>query len=344
MDFTNVSFPGVGIDAFKVKSVAFALGSLQITWSTLAILVGSILAFFYVAIRGKKRDGIKKRVTLLITLAAVVLGLVGARLAYVISTMDTVIYNSFSDVMAFGKGLSFVGALIGGLIAIFILCDLFNLHALRVIDTFLPGVIFVQMLAVVGTFMNAELFGSTIGDTTSFYALFNSVELASGEGTLFHLLRMTLDKGGLILNYHPVFLYAFAWTFIGFIVLHFTYKRTRFSGQIALIYFTSYGLGRALLEGLDGPAVGTHAKQLVALIVGVAAFVMLIVRFCQTFKRGILVDGDVPAKRSFIRMMTEEEREAKKAADVAEATQVLVEKADEVYDDMTAEPSEEEEE
>lgn len=343
MDFTNVSFPGVGIDAFKVKGVAFTLGSLQVCWSTLIILVGAILAFFYVAIRGKKRDGIKKRVTLLITAAAVVLGLIGARLAYVISTMDTVIYNTFGDVMAIGNGLSLAGALIGGLLAIFIMSDLLGINGLRVVDMFLPGVMLVQVLAAVGTFMNAELFGSTIGDTTSFYFLFNSVDLASGEGTLFHLLRMSLDRGGAVLCYHPVFLYAFVWNLIGFVVLHFTYKRARFNGQTALIYFTSYGLGMALLKGLDGPRFGAHGEQIAAFVVGVLALVMLIVRFSHTFKRGIVIDGDVPAKRSFSRMMTDEEREAKKEADVAEITKALVKKADEVYDDMTAEPSKEEE-
>ncbi|MBQ9760981.1 MAG: prolipoprotein diacylglyceryl transferase [Clostridia bacterium] len=341
MDFTKISFPGVGIEPFKVKSVPFG----QISWSTLIILVGAILAFFYVAFRAKRSEGIKKRVTLLFSAAAVVLGVIFARAAYVIATWDTVGYKSFGEVAAFWDGMTIGGGLVGGLLAIVILCDIFKINSLRMFDLFLPGVLLVQLLASVGTFLDAEIYGSVIGETTSFYCISSACEMTAGEGSIWALLSMTLDKGGEVLAYHPIFLYQFVWFLIGFLAAHFTCNHTRFKGQIALFYFGWFGLGSAFVAGLEAPVNGgVHGVQLLSLIVGALAFVALLVRFLFSVNRGIKIEGETPEKRSFSQMMTSEERMEKRTKDVAYITTVLDEKADKVYGEMTAEPAVEVEE
>jgi phosphatidylglycerol:prolipoprotein diacylglycerol transferase len=49
---------------------------------------------------------------------------------------------------------------------------------------------------------------------------------------------------------HPTFLYESLWNFAGFVFLHFYSNRRRFKGELILIYFGWYGLGRAWIEGL----------------------------------------------------------------------------------------------
>ena len=336
MDFTNVSFPGMGIGAFQVNQIAFSIGSLRIYWSTLILLAGAVLAFFYVAARGKKREGLTKTRTLILT-AAVVLGIIVARGSYVVMTWDSVGYTRFGEVVAFWDGMTMGGALVGGILGLLIMSDIFKLHGLRMVDLFLPGMLLVQTIAAFATFMDAELFGSVIGETTSFYFLGGAFEIASGEGTLFGLLRMALDKGGLVLCYHPVFLYELVWNLIGFLIAQFALKRVRFSGQVALFYFTWFGFGSAFMAGLNGPRAGLHTVQLLSLIVAVLALVVMIVRLVRASKSGVKVVGIDPAKRAYKRVMNPDEVEEKRVADIEFITAVLDQKADKVYGDMTVE-------
>ena len=328
MDFTNISFPGLGIEAFKVKSIAFSIGSLQIAWSTIIFVVGAVLAFFYAAIRGKKKEGLSKRRILAITAVSAVLALVFARGAFVLNTLESVGYSDAGDVFAFWEGLSFAGALVGGAIGVFMMGDFMKLRGIRLLDMLLPGVMLIQLLMAVGTFFDAEIYGPVIGETTSLYLFGGAKEFASAEGSIFALLSMQIDKGGAILAYHPIFLYELIWNLAGFLILHFTYKKARFDGQISALYFTWVGIGGALAATMYAP-VNTifHFAQLASLLVGIAALIIFFVRLKQSYGRGVSVEGEVVVKRNFLRAMNDEERAAKKAADVAEITEMLDKKA-----------------
>ena len=335
MDFTNISFPGMGIGAFRVNQLAFSIGALRIYWSTLILLAGAVLTFFYVAARGKKREGLTKIRTLILTAVAVALGVVIARGSYVVMTWDTVGYTRFGEVIAFWDGMTLGGALVGGLLGILIMSDVFKLNGLRMMDLFLPGMLLVQTIAAIGTFMDAPLFGSVIGETTSFYLVGGAVEFASGDGTLFGLIRMTLDKGGLVLAYHPVFFYKLLWNLIGFLIAHFALKRVRFSGQVVLFYFTWIGFGRAFLAGLNGPKVGIHSAQLLWLVIGVLALIAMIVRLVRAAKSGVKIEGSDALGRAYKRMMNPDEVEERRVSDIEHITDVLGQKADLVYENMT---------
>ena len=49
--------------------------------------------------------------------------------------------------------------------------------------------------------------------------------------------------------YHPTFLYECVWNILGFVLINLFYKRKKYDGQIALMYFTWYGFGRMFVEG-----------------------------------------------------------------------------------------------
>ena len=49
--------------------------------------------------------------------------------------------------------------------------------------------------------------------------------------------------------YHPTFLYECVWNLLGFALINILYKRKRFDGQVALMYFGWYGFGRMFIEG-----------------------------------------------------------------------------------------------
>jgi len=77
---------------------------------------------------------------------------------------------------------------------------------------------------------------------------------------------------GMVLNgrapVHPTFLYESLWDIAGFLFLHFYYKKSRFRGEVSLIYLGWYGMIRFLTEFLRTDSLylgntGIRTSQLV---------------------------------------------------------------------------------
>jgi phosphatidylglycerol:prolipoprotein diacylglycerol transferase len=87
-----------------------------------------------------------------------------------------------------------------------------------------------------GNFMNGEAFG---GITDSFLRMgirnYNSM-ITFGTNNMVYV--------------HPTFLYESLWNLIGFIGINIFYKHKKYDGQVFLMIFGWYGLGRMMIEGL----------------------------------------------------------------------------------------------
>ena len=93
----NISFPGIGIDAFSVNRIAFTIpigNGIAVRWYGLIITVGILLAIFYASFRAKQ-EGIVLDDLLDMTIFTVLFAIVGARLYYVLFSLDK--YDSFLD-------------------------------------------------------------------------------------------------------------------------------------------------------------------------------------------------------------------------------------------------------
>lgn len=278
-NITTVSFPGLGIEPFSMNKIAFSIGSIEVRWYGIVITLGIVLAFLYAAWRGRHNEGVVTDDVIDIGLWTVILGVLGARLYYVLTTLDEYEYNSLIDVIAlWNGGLAIYGGIIGGCIGILIACRIKKLRWRRVFDMIGPGVMVAQALGRWGNFFNGEAYGYAIGETTRFY-FFNSEHiLPSGEGTLFHFLRMGLANpwlSGRVDYYHPTFLYECVWNLVGFGLINLFYKHKKFDGQIALMYFTWYGFGRMFIEGFRTDSLYIPATTLrISQCLGLACFVI----------------------------------------------------------------------
>ena len=253
-NITTVSFPGIGIEPFSMNKIAFSIGPIEVRWYGVVITLGIVLAFVYAFWRGKRNEGVSFDDVVDIGLFTVILGVVGARLYYVLTTLDEYQYKNFIDVIAvWNGGLAIYGGIIGGCCGILLACAFKkHLHWRRVFDMIAPGVMIAQALGRWGNFFNGEAYGYAIGDTTRFYFFNTEHILTSGEGTLFHTLRMGLGHPWIpnrIDYYHPTFFYECVWNLLGFGLINLFYKHKKFAGQIALMYFTWYGFGRMFIEG-----------------------------------------------------------------------------------------------
>lgn len=321
---TIVSFPGLGIEETTLNKIAFTLfGKLDVRWYGLIITLGIAFAVAYVIFRGKKSEHVISDDIIDIALLTVVLGVIGARAYYVLTTLDQ--YDTFGEAIAiWNGGLGIYGGIIGGCLGIVIMCYFKKISWRKLFDMAAPGVMIAQAMGRWGNFFNGEAYGYAIGDTTRFFFFNKELVLTSGEGTIFHTLRMGLNQWGITTYYHPTFLYESVWNILGFVLANVIYKHKRFHGQIALFYFTWYGFGRMFIEGfrtdsLYVPGTNIRISQLLGLLCFIGAGVALLVLTVLTRKRDpLLVIEDAAYQAA---KKAEEELANREKADTADATE-----------------------
>ena len=231
---TKLSFPGLGIGEFTVKSEAFSIGNFAIAWYGLIICLGMIFAVGYVIFRAG-RIGIDSDQIIDFALFVIPIGVIGARLYYVLMELDS--FHSLGDVLNIrGGGLAIYGGIIGGAITVFVMCHIKKIYFPAFADCVVPGLIMAQAIGRWGNFMNGEAFGAI---TDSFLRMgiknYNSMH-TFGTSEMVYV--------------HPTFLYESLWNIVGFIGVNIFYKHKKYDGQIFLMIFGWYGLGRMMIEGL----------------------------------------------------------------------------------------------
>ena len=263
----TLSFPGFGIDEFKVNEVAFTIFGVSVYWYGLIIVCGMILAVLYV-LRHWKKEGWDTDSFLDVAIALLLCGVLGARLYYVVFKFDTFLVTSgsffenlldtFLNIINFRDGgLAIYGGLICGSLAAYLVIRKKKISVGKFFDMTAPAVALAQAMGRWGNFINAEAYGA--------------------ETTL--PWRMGIHHGYGWRYYHPTFLYESLWNVIGFVILNALYKRKKYDGQVVYFYIAWYGLGRMLIEGLrtDSLMLGSiRVSQLLAALLLVAATALMI--------------------------------------------------------------------
>ncbi len=243
LKISHLSFPGLGIDEFTVNSVAFTLFGKEVAWYGVIITTGIILAALYVLYRAKQ-EHVSSDDVLDVGIYTVLFAVLGARLFFVVTSLDQYIGRPFWKIFAIWEGgLAIYGAIIAGAVTIFVWCKLKKRDPLVFYDMIAPAVMIGQLMGRWGIFFNAEAYGS--------------------ETDIF--CRMGILQGGEWKYYHPCFFYESFWNFIGLILISLFYKKKQYNGQIVLMYFAWYGFGRMFIEQLrtDSLAIGGNNENAV---------------------------------------------------------------------------------
>ena len=257
----TVSFPGLGLE-FHFNNVAFHIASKPIYWYGILIMLGVILAVVYASARSRQ-FGIRQDDLYDAVLFAVPLGIVCARIYYVIFEWEQYKDNLSEIFATCHGGLAIYGGIIGGIIVIVVLCKVKKIYVMDMLDLFASAVPIGQILGRWGNFFNCEAYGSS---TTLPWRM---------------VIGKTLEEAGATGN-HPTFFYESAWNLIGFIILYFSSKKRKYHGEILLLYLGWYGLGRFFIEGLRTDSLylwgtGIRVSQVVALIciiIGLGGFLL----------------------------------------------------------------------
>ncbi len=245
---STISFPGFGLGEFDVNSVAFTVFGLEIAWYAIIITCGMIASVLYTVYRAQK-IGITFDDILDFALFTIPIGVIGARLYYVLTTLEQ--YDSFLDVINIRNGgLAIYGGIITGTLTVFIICRVKKIKFIALADCVAPSIILAQSIGRWGNFMNGEAFGE---ETTIFCKMGLNNELTNFE----------------TIYVHPTFLYESLWNIIGFVLINIFYKKKQYDGQFLFVAFGWYGLGRFWIEGLRTdslyiPGTSLRISQLLA--------------------------------------------------------------------------------
>ena len=236
MNKTNfLSFPGLGIEEFRMDKVAFTIFGRDIMWYGIIITLGILCACAYVHYRAKKNEHIHTDHVLDYAIYVVIFGIIGARLYYVLMKFDTFKADNIGDtlynvVAIWEGGLAIYGGIIAGGITLAIVSLIKKIKVGKAFDMVAPAVMLGQLIGRWGNFCNAEAYGR---ETTLPWRM--GIRALGSNETIF---------------VHPTFLYESLWNLLGFILINLDYKRKKFDGQIFFMYITWYGFGRMLIEGL----------------------------------------------------------------------------------------------
>lgn len=276
-EFSPVAFtiPGFSFDLFG-KTFTFAEKPMY--WYGILIVIGMVLSAIY-AFRRAKKFGIKADHMYDYAIFTIIFGVIGARLYYVLTNLDA--YDSIGEALAiWNGGLAIYGGVIAGALVVIIVSKIKKINPLTVLDAVAPAVMIGQAIGRWGNFMNQEAFGC---NTTLPWGMKSTVVAGSSHsltGTVEYLQRQqaSLAELGIIVDpqgfVHPTFLYESLWNIIGFIIIHFLYKKRTFKGEMVLMYLTWYGLGRAFIEMLRTDSLyipGTEIR--ISALVGALCFV-----------------------------------------------------------------------
>lgn len=234
--------------------VAFSIFGIDVMWYGILMAIGMILGTL-LALKEAKRLGIKEDDVLDLAIFAIPIGLLSARLYYVIFNWEYYSQN-VSQILNFrAGGMAIHGALIGGILTGYIFTKIRKINFLKMADAVMIGMPLAQAIGRWGNFINQEAHG---GPT----------DLPWG---------IMVDG----VKVHPTFLYESIWDAAIFIFLWIFRKKKKYEGQIITYYITLYSLGRFFIEGLrtDSLMIGhlrmAQVISLIGVIVGVISHIYL---------------------------------------------------------------------
>ena len=269
-----IEFPNLGF-RIPISREAFNVFGLSVYWYGIIISTGFFLAVF-LAMKNSKKAGIKQDDIIDLVLFAAPVGIIGARLYYVIFNWSEFNGDFFKIINIRTGGLALYGALIAAIIVAIVFTRHRKVDTFNFIDFCIPYFVLAQAIGRWGNFANQEAFG---GNTTLPWGMTGDSIKSQLEG-LSGLVAVNPN-----LPVHPTFLYESLWDLGVFLLLIWYSKRKKLSGEVFCLYMIGYGVGRFWVEGLRldslwaGPVRISQLLSLVFVIVFGAIFVIRRIRF-----------------------------------------------------------------
>ncbi len=280
MDY-QINFPHLGIYLDHVgKNIT--IGSFSIAYYGIVIAIGMLLGISTI-LRRAKVTGQNPDDYLDISIWAMVIGIIGARIYYVVFAWDLYKDQLLSIFNIRQGGLAIYGGIIAGVATIIVICKIKKIPIMKALDTCIIGLPIGQILGRWGNFFNREAFGRY---TDSLFAMQLPVSaVRQNEITAEMWEHVQLIDGIQFIQVSPTFLYESLWNCGVLLILFLMRNRTKFQGELFFIYLIGYGAGRFWIETLRTDQLlvpGTSVP--VSMIVSGAAVVISLI-YCMMRRR-----------------------------------------------------------
>ena len=237
----------------------YVLGESGLTWYSVFVLAGALLTLIISNYLYKKDPESKKCPDLVFNtfLVGFPMGLVGARIWFVLSELEWYMENPIEILMVWEGGLAIQGGVIlGAICGIWYAWHSLKKHGMSLkittlMDMIIPNILIAQVCGRWGNFFNREVYGACVDHL---YALKNWWMLPNW---LVENMRGGFS-GGVYVSCsssqyaQPLFLYEGILNFIGFILITIVlrkYFKKRIDGTLSACYLLWYGVVRLCLEG-----------------------------------------------------------------------------------------------
>lgn len=257
--------------------MGFQIGPLTFRWYGVILMFGAIAGAYLAQREARRRkqdpdavwDGL---------IWVLIGGVLGARLWHILTPPPSMVAQGITagyylshplDALAIWRGgLGIPGAVIGGVLAMYLFTRRRGLNFSMWLDITAPALALGQAIGRWGNYVNQELYGRP-----------TSLPWAIYIDPAFRLPEF-MDQA----YYHPLFLYESLWNLANVALLLWIGKRLAdrlLLGDLFLIYLIAYPVGRFLLEFLrldSSQVAGLNINQTLMLLVAIASAATLVVR------------------------------------------------------------------
>jgi phosphatidylglycerol:prolipoprotein diacylglycerol transferase len=224
-----------------IDPIAFRLGPISVHWYGIIIAAAVLLAGALGAIEARRRGEDPEQGWSML-LPVLVLGVVGARIYHVIHQWDFYAANPALIPQVWLGGLAITGAVVGGMLGVWLYTRSAKLNTLRWFDIFATAVLLGQAIGRLGNFANQELYGPP---TDLPWGI--PIDAAHRVGEWMNLVLYPVETT----RFHPLFAYEALLNLVGLGLILWISRRFAhrlYDGDIFLVYLMWYGVVRTYLE------------------------------------------------------------------------------------------------
>jgi phosphatidylglycerol:prolipoprotein diacylglycerol transferase len=205
--------------------------------------------------------------------------IIGARLYYVIFSLDSYKDNFLRIFNIREGGLAIYGGVIAAFITGIVYTRIKKLAFWPFADVCAPCLILGQAVGRWGNFFNREVFGHYTDSLFAMRYLADQVPVIPAS------VQANLVLVGDIqyIQVQPAFLYESVWNLLVFGFLTYYKHHKKCDGEIVLLYLIGYGIGRFIIEGIRTDQLmlfgtGIPISQLLSAILVIAAAIVFVIR------------------------------------------------------------------
>lgn len=247
-----------------MNPVLVRIGNYDIRWYSVLMLVAAVIG---IALTQRESGKFKVKSEFIFNMIfwAIIFGIIGARLYYVIFNWDYFANNLSEIYKSWEGGLAIHGGLIAGLLTIVVYCKKYKVRITRYLDFMVVPLVLSQAIGRWGNFFNGEAHGiaTTAGHLRKFLVPEFVIEGMKIEGVY----------------YTPTFFYESLACLILFIIF-LIIRRSKYIkvGTLTGIYLIGYGLIRFFIEMSRTDALlfgGFKIAQIVSVVMIIIGIIML---------------------------------------------------------------------